>query len=295
MTKMQYLISMPIVAIVGAAGLVGKELQRLLKNREFPIGELRLFSSKDSAPNFRGVDIAFFCVAGEIARSLIPNALEEGALCIDSSSAFRMDPDVPLVIPEINPLAILDQQGIIASPNCTTTLMLLATHSLEQLCPIERIVCSSYQSLSGAGARALESPHQRAFLHESPQNEQGYNEEEEKMHWESRKILGNNSLIVSATCVRVPVPRVHSLSLYCTFKQEIDIAKAEELLKNAPGLAWATPEITTDDASGKEQVFCGRLRRPRHDPKSLELWVIGDQLLKGAALNSVQIAEECLK
>ena len=295
MSKMQYLVAMPTIAIVGATGLVGKELQKVLKIRNFPVDELRLFSSKDSAPNFRGVDIAFFCVSASVAEVLIPKALEEGSLCIDSSSAFRMEPHVPLVIPEINPSALKGHKGLIASPNCTPTLMLLALAPLHAVSPIEKIICSSYQAASGAGARALEEMRSKASLHESPQNNSGYNEEEEKMHWESQKILGDDSLVVSATCVRVPIPRVHSLSLHCTFKEEIALDQAEELLKNSPGLEWVDHAFTTDEASGKEADFCGRLRVARDDPKSLELWVLGDQLLKGAALNSVQIAEECLK
>ncbi len=282
---------MSVVAIVGATGLVGLELQRLLKAREFPLKDLRLFSSKDSSPNFRGVDFAFFCASGAVSKSLIPKAVAEGAICIDSSSAFRMDPNVPLVIPEINGAALKDHEGVIASPNCTTTLMLLALAPLRALWPIERVICSSYQAASGAGARALEKMENSAFLHESDQNENGYNEEEEKMHWESRKILGDGELVVSATCVRIPVPRVHCLSMHCTFKEEVDMSRAIEAIKGAPGLTWAKPTHTTDDASGKELIFCARARVVRRDPRSLELFVLGDQLLKGAALNSVHIAE----
>lgn len=288
---------MPSIVVIGAHGLVGKELQHVLTKRAFPCEDLRLFHSSD-LPDFSGVDLAFFCTSADVSKTLIPKALQCGVSCIDSSSAYRMDPSVPLVIPEINKEALDAHKGIIASPNCTTTLMLMAVAPLCRTWKVTRAICSSYQAVSGAGWRALETlemaPTFDAFLHESAQNAAGYNEEEEKMHLETQKILQERAFPVSATCVRVPVRRAHSLSVNITFETEITLEEAKQALQNASGIEYADPPPSANEASNKEPIFCSRLRRDRTNPKSLELWIVGDQLLKGAALNSVQIAEEII-
>lgn len=324
------------VAIMGATGAVGTELLELLEERDFPIRELTLLASSRSAGRelmFRGqsvkvkaisdedftdVDLVLASAGGSVSKEWAPKATAAGAVVVDNSSAFRMDPSVPLVVPEVNPEAALGHKGIIANPNCTTILMAVALWPLHQWQPIERIVVATYQSASGAGARAMEEVKQQAqailqgkepsteafpyplafnlFPHNSPLNEQGYCQEEMKMVNETRKIFGVSDLRVSATCVRVPVLRAHSEAINVEFKQPFDVAKALELLQAAPGVKvvedWQANYFPMPmEASGQDDVLVGRVRRDLSHASSLELWLSGDQIRKGAALNAVQIAE----
>lgn len=291
------------MAIVGASGAVGIELQALMQDEE-----LILFDSKSPA-SFKGIDLAFFCVGAEKAKELISQARKEGVICIDASSAYRDDPTVPLVIPEINAQALEEHPGIIASPNCTTTLMLLPLAPLHKKYGIKRIVVSTYQAVSGAGKRGIAElkeqtaaslagesfsleyfPHPCAFNvfpHESAE------EEERKMDEETRKILDCQSIGVSARCIRVPVFRVHSQAINVEFFEPFDLRQVLQLLGNAPGIELKE-NPTPLDASGQNLVFCGNVRLDKTQKNTLEMWVVGDQLLKGAALNMVQIAQ-CLK
>ncbi|MCS6776571.1 MAG: aspartate-semialdehyde dehydrogenase [Chloroherpetonaceae bacterium] len=327
------------VAIVGATGAVGSEFLRLLETREFPLASLRLLASERSAGrtlpfrghaigverltthSFRGVDIAFFSAGGARSREFAPAAVQAGALVIDNSSAFRMDPGVPLVIPEINPEDILHHRGIIANPNCSTILMLMAVAPLRRLAPIRRIVVSTYQAASGAGAQAMQElldqtfdvlhdrpvtprifPYPIAFnlfSHNSSIDATGYNEEERKMIHEARKILHDPALRITATCVRVPVLRAHSESVNVEFAPGTrpTLEQAREALEAFPGV-----EVVDDreanhfpmpiEASGRHEVLVGRLRYDLSNEDAIDLFLSGDQVLKGAALNAVQIAEK---
>ncbi len=324
------------VAIMGATGAVGTELLELLEKRSFPVKELSLLASQRSAGKelvFRGqslkvkaisdvdfadIDLVLASAGGSVSKEWAPKAAAAGAVVIDNSSAFRMDSFVPLVVPEVNPDAALKHQGIIANPNCTTILMSVALWPLHQHQPIERIVVATYQSASGAGARAMEEVKQQAqailqgqeppteafpyplafnlFPHNSPLNEQGYCQEEMKMVNETRKIFGVSDLRVSATCVRVPVLRAHSEAINVEFKQPLAVDKALALLQTAPGVKvvenWQTNYFPMPvEASGKDDVLVGRVRRDLSHENGLELWLSGDQIRKGAALNAVQIAE----
>lgn len=294
------------MGILGPNGAVGKELIAQLEKRAFPVQELRLFDSR--APlRFEGLDFLFCCIGSESAKMLIPKGVEAGAICIDASSAYRKEESVPLVIPEINPHALKKHQGIIASPNCTTTLMLLPLAPLHQRFQIKRIVAATYQAVSGAGAKGIEElerqvsgegvpsvfPHRCAFntfLHESPLLDSGYVEEEEKMAFETKKILEDPSIGVSARCVRVPVYRAHSEALNVEFHRPFSLEEVEEILAQAPGIAHAESPSAID-AERRNTVLYGKVRLDATQPKTLEMWVVGDQLLKGAALNMVQIAE----
>jgi len=324
------------VAILGATGAVGTELLELLQNRNFPIANLKLLASPRSAGStlsfqgeellveavsensFNNVDLVLASAGGSTSKAWAATAVEKGAVVIDNSSAFRLDPQVPLVIPEVNPEAAAIHQGIIANPNCTTILMAIAVWPLHQVQPVQRIVAATYQSASGAGARAMEEvkiqaqailqgetpptesfPYPLAFNlfpHNSPLNEQGYCEEEMKMVNETRKIFRAPQLRISATCVRVPVLRAHSEAINLEFEQPMLVAKAKELLANAPGVRlvedWQANYFPMPiDASGRDEVLVGRIRQDLSHPSSLELWLSGDQIRKGAALNAVQIAE----
>lgn len=328
------------LAIVGATGAVGKELLKILKQRSFPVRELHCFASERSLGKqivfqenvvplkilsknaFEGIDIAIFSAGGKISREWAPIAIEEGACVIDNSSAFRMDSAVPLIIPEINPEALQDHHRLIACPNCTTAIMLMAIAPLHKRFGVERIVATTYQAASGAGYRAMQEleeetrahlekrsfersvmPHPYAFNlfpHNSPLKENGYVEEELKMLYETRKILNDDKIWVNATCVRVPVLRAHSEALNVTFRQPVSVEEAYEVLKSAPGLKILEDRSANrfpmpSDASGQDDVFCGRVRKDPSFPNTLDLWVVGDQLLKGAALNAIQIAELLLR
>lgn len=324
------------VAILGATGAVGTEILDLLEERSFPLSSLKVLASERSAgksitfageeltieavnsSSFDGVDIVLASAGGSISKQWLPIATKAGAVSIDNSSAFRMHPDVPLVVPEVNPEAAKQHKGIIANPNCTTILMAVAIYPLHQVQPIQRIVVSTYQSASGAGARAMEEvqvqsqailngepaiaeilPYPLAFnlfTHNSPMTENSYCEEEMKMVNETRKIFGDSKIRITATCVRVPVLRAHSEAINLEFAHPFSPDKAREILKSSAGV-----QLVEDfgknyfpmpiDASGKDDVLVGRIRQDISHDKGLELWICGDQIRKGAALNAVQIAE----
>lgn len=324
------------VAILGATGAVGTELLELLESRQFPVANLKLLASPRSAgttlpfrgenlpveavseDSFQGVDIVLASAGASTSKAWAKTIVESGAVIIDNSSAFRMDSQVPLIVPEINPEAAAQHQGIIANPNCTTILMGMAIFPLHQVQPIKRIVVSTYQSASGAGARAMEelkaqakailenqTPSTQAFPyplafnlfpHNSPLNEEGYCEEEMKMIRETRKIFNAPQLSITATCVRVPVLRAHSEAVNLEFSRPFAPQQAREILASAPGVKlveeWQANYFPMPiDATGKDEVFVGRIRQDLSHPCGLELWLCGDQIRKGAALNAVQIAE----
>lgn len=324
------------VAILGATGAVGTELLQLLEERNFPLKSLKLLASPRSAGTeisfkgsvitvetvspevFRGVDIVLASAGGATSKKWAKAIANAGALMIDNSSVFRMDSSVPLVVPEVNPEAAKDHRGIIANPNCTTILMSVALWPLQQIQPIRRIVVATYQSASGAGARAMEEVKQQAqaildgkkpptesfpyplafnlFPHNTPINQQGYCEEEMKMINETRKIFGVPDLRISATCIRVPVLRAHSEAINLEFGQPFDVAKAREAIAQAAGVQlvedWNANYFPMPiDASGEDDVLVGRIRQDLSHSSGLELWLCGDQIRKGAALNAIQIAE----
>lgn len=325
-----------VVAIVGATGAVGQELVRLLHERNFPFARLKLLASARSAGKtvthagksylieearpgaFAGVDVAFFAAGGSVTRALAADAIASGCTVIDKSSAYRQQPDVPLVVPEINPEALRNHRGLIANPNCSTAVMLMGLYPLHRLFGLKRIFVATYQSVSGTGAEAVKEladqiadhsagrpltakvyPHQIAFNclpHIDSFGADGYTGEEEKMRLESRKILGLPDLRVSATCVRVPVVRAHSVAVNAEFAQPVDVARAREAIAAFPGAELI------DEPSAKryptplafaEKVKCGvgRLRVDTAFDNGLAFWVSGDNLWKGAALNAVQNAE----
>ena len=324
------------VAILGATGAVGTELLQLLAERQFPLAELRVLASERSAGKrvafgdetltveavgdraFDNIDIVLASAGGSRSKQWASTAKAAGAVVIDNSSAFRMDPTVPLVVPEINPDAAANHEGLIANPNCTTILMGVAVYPLHQVHPIQRIIAATYQSASGAGAMAMEEvkvqtqaildgktpptnsfPYPLAFNlfpHNTPLNEAGYCEEEMKMVNETRKIFGVPDLRVSATCIRVPVLRAHSEAINLEFDQPFSPHEAKEILQSAPGVRvvedWQANYFPMPiDASGIDPVLVGRIRQDLSHPCGLELWLSGDQVRKGAALNAVQIAE----
>jgi len=326
----------PHVAIVGASGAVGVEMIRTLERRNFPAGSLRLLASKRSAgkslnfrgetltieeltpSSFEGVDIALFSAGGGISKEWGPEAVKAGAVVVDNSSAFRLDESVPLVVPEINAQDALSHQGIIANPNCTTAITLMALYPLHQAFGVERVFASTYQAVSGTGAQAIVElenqvrqlsqgedvspevyPHQIAFNvlpHVDSFLPEGYTREEMKLENEGRKIMHHPSFRASVTCVRVPVYRAHSIAISAEFQQPVDLQRAQDILSRAPGL-----DVVDDPqqnqyplpllASGKDHCQVGRLRVDCALDNGLCFWVAGDQLLKGAALNAVQIAE----
>ena len=324
------------VAILGATGAVGAELLELLADRDFPLANLKLLASPRSAgktlpfkgeqltveavgeDSFEDVDILLASAGGSTSKFWVPKAVKAGAVAIDNSSAFRMDPEVPLVVPEVNPEAAAKHQGIIANPNCTTILMAVAIWPLHQVQPIQRVVVATYQSASGAGARAMEEvktqsiailqgetpkpeafPYPLAFNlfpHNSSLDDRGYCEEEMKMVNETRKIFNLPTLKVTATCVRVPVLRAHSEAINLEFKEPFSVAKAREILAESPGVKlvedWEANYFPMPiDATGRDPVLVGRIRQDISHPNGLEMWICGDQIRKGAALNAVQIAE----
>ncbi len=328
------------VAILGATGAVGQELLALLEERRFPIKELRLLASPRSAgvsqqwrgqslqvqpvtaEAFVGVDLVLASAGGSVSKQWAPVAVAQGAVVIDNSSAFRLDSEVPLVVPEVNPEAAFGHRGVIANPNCTTILLTLALAPLAARRPLRRVVVSTYQSASGAGARAMEElrqlsrtvldggepvsevlPHSLAFnlfLHNSPLQANGYCEEELKMLNETRKIMNLPGLRLSATCVRVPVLRAHSEAVNIEFEEPFPVAEARALLAAAPGVELLENFETNrfpmpTDVTGRDPVAVGRIRQDLSDPNALELWLCGDQIRKGAALNAVQIAELLLQ
>ncbi len=324
------------VAILGATGAVGTELLELLEARNFPLDYLKLLASPRSAGKkmqFRGedilvepvsdrafenIDLVLASAGGSISKTWAPIAVAAGAVVIDNSSAFRMDAQVPLVVPEVNPHAAADHKGIIANPNCTTILMAVAVWPLHQAKTVKRIVAATYQSASGAGARAMAEVKSQAqailkgeeptteifpyplafnlFPHNSPLNDVGYCEEEMKMVNETRKIFGTQQLKITATCVRVPVLRAHSEAINLEFETPVNVAEAREILANAPGVLlvedWQKNHFPMPiEATGEDEVLVGRIRQDISHECGLELWLCGDQIRKGAALNAVQIAE----
>ena len=324
------------VAIVGATGAVGIELLRVLERRNFPVADLRLLASPRSTGKtltfrgrefpvaalerefFAGIDLAFFSAGAGTSKQFAPIAQHAGAIVIDNSSAFRMDEVVPLIIPEINPGDIRNHQGIIANPNCTTAVALMALYPLHRAFGLRRVFAASYQAVSGGGARAIEElqrqveaavrggeviaqvyPHQIAFNvlpHVDSFLDSGYTKEEMKMQNEGRKIMHLPDFLASVTCVRVPVYRAHSVAMSAEFERPVSVDAARDVLAKAPGLdlvdeprsnIYPTPLA----AAGKDNCQVGRLRIDCALENGLALWVAGDQLLKGAALNAVQIAE----
>jgi len=329
----------PVVAIVGATGAVGVELLRCLEERRFPLSELRLFASARSAgkmlefrgapvavrelseDSFRGVQLALFSAGGATSRRFAPIAVAAGATVIDNSSAFRMDPQVPLVVPEINREAIHTHRGIIANPNCSAIISITPLWPVHRANRITRLIVATYQAASGGGAAAMQElrestraylegrgyenkvlPHPYAFNLFSHNTRidpaTGYNEEETKVIHETRKIFGDSAIRISATCVRVPVLRAHSVAISIECERPITPAEVRALIAAAPGVKLVDdPERNyfpmPRDASGQDAILVGRIRQDLSDPsgRSIALFVAGDQLLKGAALNAVQIAE----
>jgi aspartate-semialdehyde dehydrogenase len=324
------------VAVVGATGLVGRKMIQVLEERKFPVEKLRLLASAKSAgttivfngksvdvdeltkESFKGIDIALFSAGGAISKEFAPYAVNAGTLVIDNSSAFRMEPDVPLVVPEVNPQDIFKHKGIIANPNCSTIQMVIVLKPLHDRWKIKRIVVSTYQGITGAGKKAVEQLEgeltkkvnvEKKFPHPIAYNvlpqidifvDGGYTKEEVKMVNETKKIMGDNSIQVTATCVRVPVTGGHSESVNVEFEKSFNLDEVSEVLKNAKGI------IVQDDVSKsiypmpiwsheKDDVFVGRIRRDDTVANGLNLWIVSDNLRKGAATNAVQIAEEWIK
>ena len=330
----------PHVAVVGATGAVGIEMIKTLEKRNFPAGKLTLLASARSAgkklkfrgedvavkeltkDSFKGIDIALFSAGGSISKEFAPIAAKAGCVVVDNSSAFRMDDSVPLVVPEVNASDVKWHKGIIANPNCTTAITLMALYPLHKAFTVNRIFASSYQAVSGTGAKAIEElkrqvgeivsgkpatkevyPYQIAF-NVLPQVDSflatGYTKEEMKMENEGRKIMHHPNFRASVTCVRVPVYRSHSIAVSAEFEKPVSVEAARAVLKKAPGIdlvdepenkKYPMPLFTSE----KYNCEVGRIRKDCALDNGLCFWVCGDQLLKGAALNAVQIAEELLK
>ncbi len=329
------------VAIVGATGAVGQEFLTVLAERKFPMKSLKLLASARSAgkavdfmgktytvqeltkDSFQGVQIAFFSAGGAISKEFAPAAVAAGAVVVDNTSAFRMKEGIPLVVPEVNPEQIKKHAGLIANPNCSTIIMNVPVWPLYKANRIRRIIVSTYQAVSGAGAWGLyeleeqtkayaegrpiqknKFPHQiinNLFSHNSKVADNGYNEEEIKMVNETRKIFGDPKIMVTATCVRVPVPRAHSESINLEFERPITPAEVREILARAPGVSIVDDPANNHfpmpaEASGQDNVLVGRIRQDisREDGRGIDLFVSGDQVRKGAATNAVQIAERLI-
>lgn len=327
------------VAILGATGAVGREMLKVLEERKFPINELILLASKKSAGlnmqfgdkeievkeasinSFNNVDIVLSAVSSAKSKELTPYAVEAGAIVIDNSSAFRLDKNVPLIIPEINHEDLYNHHGIIANPNCSTIIALTAINEINKYAKIKRMIVSTYQAVSGAGNKGINEltnqvdamvnnkdivieafKYQIAFNlipHIGDFNEDGYTQEELKMQNESRKIFHNKDLKVNCTCVRVPVYRSHSEAITIETEDEISPEKAKELLKNASGVKLVD-DIDNNiypmplDSSNQDLIYVGRIRRDFSNQNSLSMWCCGDQIRKGAATNAVQIAESLI-
>ena len=324
------------VAIAGATGAVGTEFIKLLEARDFPMKSLRLLASSRSAgsklkfrgenleveeltpKSFKGIDIAFFSAGGSRSKEFAPHAVDSGAVVIDNSSAFRMDEKVPLVVPEINPKQAFEHQGLIANPNCSTIQMVVALNPIHRAANIHRVVVSTYQAVSGAGASAMEELKQqlRAWANDEPMKQEvfptqiafnlfphidvfqdnGYTKEEMKMVHETRKIMNAPNMQISATCVRVPVLRAHSEAVWVETEKPLSESEALELFEKEPGIVvqderesggYPTPWHITET----QETYVGRIRKDISHPNGLTFWVVADQLYKGAALNAIQIAE----
>lgn len=335
------------VAVVGITGAVGQQIIRLLEERNFPVGELKLLASARSAgktvrfkgkditieeatpDSFQGVQIAFFSAGGDISKELVPAAVKAGAVCIDNTSAFRMDPETPLVVPEVNIEEAFKNKGVIANPNCSTIQMVATLKPLYDRYGIDRVIVSTYQAVSGAGASAIHEltrqseqlvkgqevdpqilpvsslpvKHQIAF-NAIPQIDKfldnGFTNEEMKMVRETKKIMGDESIKVTATCVRIPVYYGHSESVYVELKSDFEMEEIRELLANAPGIVLEDEPAEqryplASTAAGKIETFVGRVRRDLDHPRALNLWIVSDNLLKGAAWNAVQIGEHLVQ
>ncbi len=328
------------VAILGATGAVGREMMKILAERNFPVEELHLLASARSVGQkvewqgqeltvelacdeaFEGMDIVLGAAENDIAERFAPAIVKAGAVFVDNSSAFRLDPNVPLVVPEINPEDVKNHKGIISNPNCTTIISLVAINALNSDSPIETIVASSYQATSGAGAagpvelmeqvdalRAGEEPEIKVFQHQIAFNVipqiggeayEGYTSEEMKLQNEGRKIMHLPELKVSCTCVRVPVVRSHSVSIVVRTKEKISVERARELIAKAPGCRLVDDLKNKSypmplDTSDQDTVFVGRIREDLTADNGLNIWCCGDQVRKGAATNAVQIAELLVK
>lgn len=324
------------VAIAGATGAVGTEFLKLLEARDFPMKSLRLLASSRSAgsklkfrgenleveeltpKSFKGIDIAFFSAGGSRSKEFAPHAVDSGAVVIDNSSAFRMDEKVPLVVPEINPKQAFEHQGLIANPNCSTIQMVVALNPIHRAANIQRVVVSTYQAVSGAGASAMEELKQqlRAWANDEPMKQEvfptqiafnlfphidvfqdnGYTKEEMKMVHETRKIMNAPNMQISPTCVRVPVLRAHSEAVWVETEKPLSESEARELFEKEPGIVvqderesggYPTPWHITET----QETYVGRIRKDISHPNGLTFWVVADQLYKGAALNAIQIAE----
>ena len=331
-----------VVAVVGVTGAVGQEFLQLLESRQFPADEYRFLASSRSAGkkiefagkeytveeltenSFDGIDIALFSAGGGRSKEFAPVAVKSGTIVVDNSSAFRMDDDVPLVIPEINPKTIDQHKGIIANPNCSTIIGIVPIWPLHVQNPVRRMVVSTYQAASGAGAKAMQELLDQSrdmlegkepqpevfdvpcafncFSHNTSIDENGYNMEEMKMVHETHKIFNDDSIAITCTCIRVPVLRAHCESINLEFDQPIEVEEVVDLMHQAPGVQiiddWENNRFPMPlDATGQDDIFVGRIRRDLSlpDNRGINLWVAGDQLLKGAALNAVQIAEYLVK
>ncbi len=329
------------LAIAGVTGAVGQEFLKILEQRDFPFDSLKVLASHRSAgkriefkgkkyvveelkkDSFEGINIALFSAGGQRSREFAPAVVEAGAVVVDNSSAFRMDPDVPLVIPEINPQKIAEHKGIIANPNCSTIIGIVPVWPLHKANPVKRMVVSTYQAASGAGMKAMvelqnqsreildgEEPTCEAFpyqigfscfSHNSKLGPNGYNQEEMKMVNETRKIFDCPDIAITCTCIMIPVFRAHCESINLEFTDPITDDQVRDLLSTAPGVAIIDDREHNRfpmpiDASGKDDIFVGRIRQDESIPdnRGINIWVAGDQLRKGAALNAVQIAEKLL-
>ncbi len=320
------------VAVVGATGAVGEEFLRVLESRKFPIRDLVPLASSRSKGrkvkfrgeeipvqvldqnSFKGIEIALFSAGAQRSKDFAPLAVKSDAVVVDNSSAFRMEPDVPLVVPEVNAHAIKNHRGIIANPNCSTIIMVVGIHPIHRLSRIKRIVASTYQAASGAGAKAMdvlrreiagETVKDSVFPHRLAGNlipridallENGYTKEEMKMVNETLKIMELDPIPISATCVRVPVERAHSESVQITTEKPLTLDQIQASIREAPGVDLldepkADHYPTPLSVSGKDDVVVGRIRIHPSEPNTYDLWIVGDQIRKGAALNAVQIAE----
>ena len=324
------------VAVLGATGAVGQEMMKILEERDFPVGKLIPLASARSAGKtlkfkgqevaiqeacdtaFEGVDIVLGAAENDIAMKFAPAIVKAGAVFVDNSSAFRLDPNVPLVVPEVNPEDVKNHKGIISNPNCSTIITVTAVNALNSIAPIQSMVASTYQAVSGAGVAGMAELEKqisdllagkpaevKTFAYQIAYNlipqiggeqEDGYTSEEMKLHYEGRKIMHLPEMNVSCTCVRVPVMRSHSISVQLHFDKPVSVEQAREVLAKAPGV-----KLVDDlgnkrypmplETSGQDIVYVGRIRPDLTDPNGLCLWCCGDQVRKGAALNCIQIAE----
>jgi len=331
----------PNLAIAGVTGAVGQEFLKILEERDFPFDSLKMLASSRSAGkkiefknktyiveemtknSFNRVDIALFSAGGSRSKEFAPSAVKAGAVVVDNTSAFRMDPNVPLVIPEINPQKIKEHKGIIANPNCSTIVGIVPVWPLHKANPVKRMVVSTYQAASGAGMQAMQElesqsreilngkkptckafPYQiafNAFSHNSELGPNGYNLEEIKMVRETHKIFDCPDIAITCTCIRIPVFRAHSESINLEFADPITPDEVKDLLSTAPGVKVLDDREHNRfpmpiDAAGKDDIFVGRIRQDESIPENrgINIWVCGDQLRKGAALNAIQIAEKLL-